>query len=206
MVFGMFIVGLLFGLALAVTLALFGILSMGGRFIENLKAAAAAAQLRLTGRYPRTAVTIPVRGTESEARIRNLQEEVRVQQRLMEQARTEREAAAEESKRAREEITTLRDALAEHEGQLGERDTALKEAGAATAQVREELTAAKAELARSRRELKDLETELGIARSGAGLSVFSDEVARLTQERDQLKSQLVELAARSRADGPALMA
>ncbi len=202
----MLIVGLLFGIALALTLALFGILSMDGHFVENLKAAAIAARDRLTGRSPRATVSMPARGAESETRIRNLQEEIRVQQRLMEQARTEREAVAQESNQARQEIATLREALAERERELGLRDLALQEAGSVATRAREELAAANAELARSRRELKELETELGIARSGAGMSVFSDEVARLTQERDYLRARLEELAAHSSGEQPEVIA
>ncbi len=190
MTMAMFIVGLLFGVALTVTVALFGILSMDGRFRENLVAAASECRNRLTGRHRRGQASAPSRGIESDTRLRALQEEVRVMQRLMEQARVEREAQAEESRRAGAEVAALRGLLTEREAQVSARDAALAETTAAVITAREQLADRSAELARSRREAKDLETELGIVQSGTGLGAFSEEIARLTRERDELRARL----------------
>jgi chromosome segregation ATPase len=194
MAMAMLIVGLLIGVALTVTVAAFGVLSMDGRFRDNVRAAMNECRNRLTGRHPRAQNVGPARSVEGDARIRALQEEVRVMQRLMDQARVERETQAEESRRAGAEILTLRGLLAEREEQLGSRNAALAEATAAAARAREELAERSAELARSRRDAKGLETELGILQSGDGLGAISDEIAHLTRERDELKAQLDRLA------------
>jgi chromosome segregation ATPase len=190
MLFAMFLMGLLFGVALAVTLALFAVLAMDGRFADNVVAAARFGRDRLTGRLPRAEATTVIRSPESDARLRALQEEIRVQQRLLEQARVEREGHTAEVQQLQLDLTSLREANAGCEQRIGERDAALRESTAVAARAREELALANAELARARREAKDLETELGVARSGAGLAMISAEIARLTAERDALQARL----------------
>lgn len=174
MVLAMVIVGLLMGVALSFTVALFVILSMDGRFRDNLRETALLCRDLATGRRrPAPARVIATRVPEADARIRSLQEEVRVMQRLLEDARTERAAHAGEAGQAHAEIEALRAALAEREAQVAARDAALAESGAACSRAREELAERTAELARSRREVRDLETEIGVLQSGAGLGAFS---------------------------------
>jgi hypothetical protein len=89
MTFAMLIIGVLFGVALSVTVALFAILSMEGRFSDNLRATAGQALRRLTGRGPRPGAGLAAgsRAPEFEARLRTLTEEVRVMQRLLDQTK-----------------------------------------------------------------------------------------------------------------------
>jgi hypothetical protein len=195
MVLAMAVIGLLFGVALTLTVAAFGVLSMDGRFAENLSAAARAAQARLTGRHRTAAAATAAvaRSPETEARIRGLQEEVKVMQRLLDQARVEREQNAATDLRTAEETAALRALVAERDEKIGALQEAARLESANAMRWREELARQAEELATARRELRDLETELSVAQSGAGYSSISGEIARLTQERDELAARLERL-------------
>ena len=171
-------------------MALFGILSMDGHFQDNLKAAGTEIRARVTGRHRRSQSAGPVRDTGSETRIRALQEEVRVMQRLMDKERVERETQAAEMRKAQDEIVALRAAVSERDERMVSLDAALRDETAKTGKLREELAERSALLARSQQDNKDLETELSVAQSGAGLSAVSDEIARLRAERDALMARL----------------
>jgi chromosome segregation ATPase len=164
----MLIIGVLFGVALAVTLAVFGILSMDGRFADNAKAAAAQGLARLTGRRPRATVSAAGPNPESEARIRGLQEEIRVMQRLMEQGRSERTALGEEIERLRAERAAASTALGERDRTVAELEARVQAERTKCVQLHDSLAERSAELARSRREARDLQTELSVMQSGTG--------------------------------------
>lgn len=167
----MLIIGVLFGFALSVTLALFGILSMGGRFVDNAKAALAEAQSRLTGRQRLAAVPATARSGESESRQRALQEEVRVMQRLMEQARAEYAALGTELDKAAAELAATRSALGEKAQAVADLETRVQAERQSVVQLQDSLAERCAELAQSRRELRDLQTELSVLQSGTGCVV-----------------------------------
>ena len=190
MKFAMLVVGLLFGIALSMTIAVFAALSMGGSFQENLKAASAELRAWITGRRRKMPASVSVRSVESETRIRALQEEIRVMQRLMDQARVTRETHTNEVSKATTEISALRAAAAERDERLAGMETMLREETARAGKAREELAELAAQLARSRQETKDLETELSVVQSGAGMSAISEEIARLSAERDELSARL----------------
>jgi hypothetical protein len=59
--------------------------------------------------------------------------------------------------------------------------------------MREELSQRAEELARSQRDLRDLQTELSVANSGAGLALVPDELTQLRIERDELAARLSRL-------------
>lgn len=193
MVLAMALIGLLFGVALTVTVAVFAVLAMDGGFSDNLRLAARELQGRLTGRHRPAAPVVAARNPEADTRIRGLQEEIKVMQRLLEQGRAEREQAAEAARRAAEEIGALRAAVGERDEKAGAIQEAARAQAAEAGRLREELGRASAELATARRELRDLQTELSVAQSGAGYSSISVEIARLTQERDALAARLERL-------------
>ena len=190
MTVAMLMAGLLFGVAFSVTLALFGILSMDGHFSANIKAAAAEIRARITGRHRKVRSAGPVRDIEGEAKLRALQEEVRVMQRLMDKTRVERESQVDEMRKARGEIASLRAAVGERDERLLGFEGTLRNETEKTGKLRDEFADQAALLAKSRREIKDLETELSVVQSGAGLSAVSDEIARLSAERDELTARL----------------
>jgi chromosome segregation ATPase len=186
MALAMALIGLLFGIALTVTVAVFAVLSMDGAFADNLRLAARAAQARLTGRHRPSAPVVASRSPEADSRIRGLQEEVKVMQRLLEQGRVEREQAAATAGRSAEEKAALHAAIAERDEKIVLLQETVRSESAQSARWREELAQRAAELAAARRELRDLETELSVAQSGAGYGAVSGEIERLTQERDEL--------------------
>jgi chromosome segregation ATPase len=204
MTLAMLIAGLLFGVALTVTLGLFVVMSMDGGFRENLRAAAAECRNFLTGRRKRARAVVPARNVEFEARLRAAQEEVRVMQRLMGDARSEREAHEEAMRRSSDELAALRRLVAEREDRIREQDGALFKSTAVVDKLRTELAERGAELARVLRQVKDLETELGVARSATGLGAFSEEIARLARERDELNARLNKLAQQRPATAAAI--
>jgi chromosome segregation ATPase len=140
---------------------------MDGRFMDNAKVAAAQALAGLTGRR-RTTVALVAPNPESEARVRGLQEEIRVMQRLMEQARAEHASLSGESERVRVELAAASAALGERDRTVAELEARVQEERAKCVQLHDSLSERCAELARSRREVKDLETELSVLQSGAG--------------------------------------
>ncbi len=194
MTLAMLIVGLLFGIALCLTIAVFAVLSIGGHFPENLKAAAVELRARLTSRNRKPRSSAPARTVETEARMRALQEEIRVMQRLMDQARVDREMHASEMQKATEEISALRIVADDRGERLAAVEKLLSEETVKTGKLRDELADVSAQFARSRQEIKDLETELSLAQSGAGMSAISDEIARLSAERDELSARLERMA------------
>jgi chromosome segregation ATPase len=144
----------------------------------------------ITGRRRKTPHPVSVRSVESETRIRALQEEIRVMQRLMDQARVTRETHTNEVSKATTEISALRAAAGERDERLAGMETMLREETARAGKMREEVAELAAQLARSKQETKDLETELSVVQSGAGMSAISEEIARLSAERDELSARL----------------
>lgn len=188
-----FVIGLFLGLALTATIAFFGVLSMEGSFRENLSAAAREARARLTGRHRRGSGTSPARSLEADGKMRTLQEEVKIMQRLMDQARNERQTHAEVAAMAATQMKELRDMIAKREEAILAAQVQFREACDHTTTLREELATRSAELAATRRDLRDIETELSVVQSGAGLSSISEEIARLRLERDELAARLERL-------------
>jgi chromosome segregation ATPase len=189
----MLVVGLLFGVALTLTVGFFAVLSMGGQFGDNLRQAAAEIKARITGTHRKAQAPGPGRPVEQDARMRALQEEVRVMQRLMDKERVEREGQKEEIRNSLAEVSSLRARVAEREERVVALEAASGEQMTAASKLRDELAERSAELARAKQQVKDLETEINVVQSGAGLSAISDEIARLRAERDELAARLQHL-------------
>lgn len=188
----MAIVGFLFGITLTVTVGVFAVLSMEGGFAENLRAAALEARRRITGQH-RPVATAAVRSTELDNRVRGLQEEIKVMQRLLDQGRVERETQLAAATKATEDIATLRAAVIARDERIAEMDQAGRSSSDETLRLREQLGSRDAELATARRDLRDLETELSLAQSGSDFTSISGEMARLSQERDELAARVERL-------------
>lgn len=171
--FAMFIVGLVLGVVLVATVAVFGLLNMEGRFTDNARLAAREAREVLSGRARRAQLAAVISGPDGQARLRALQEEVRVMQRLMDKARSEAEAQTDATRRAREQVEELRDRLSERDERLDARDLELTEATAALREARDQLHDQGTEVSRLRGNIRDLENELGLLQSGVDLAANS---------------------------------
>ncbi len=169
----MFIVGLLLGVILVLTVAVFGLLNMEGRFMDNARLAAREAREVLSGRARRAQLAAVISGPDGQARLRALQEEVRVMQRLMDKAQSEAEAQTDATQRAREQVEELRARLAERDERLDARDLELTEANAALREARDKLHEQGVENSRLRGHVRDLETELSVLQSGVDLAASS---------------------------------
>lgn len=171
MLFAMLMLGLLLGAAATATVALFAILSMEGRFSDNLRDVATTTLRRMAGRAPRTPSASGVgRNIESDNRIRALQEEARVMQKLIDQTRVERDAARGQIDRASQEQEALKATVSSRDERIAALDATIKTEAGKLLEVREQGGAMQAEIIRLRGEIRDLETELSVAQSNVGLA------------------------------------
>jgi len=156
----MLIIGILFGAGLSLLLAMLYVLSLGGEFRDSLRLAALELRDRLTGRRPPPAPAAEQAPPPPDPRIRGLQEELRMANRLLEKARGERLAIVEQAERASAETAQLNEAIAEGERRiaaLGEEVTAERNRAE---QLRALLGERCEELARANRDVRDLRNEL----------------------------------------------
>jgi len=151
MVLAMAIVGFLIGITLTITVGVFGVLSMDGGFAENLRAAGLELRRRITGQH-RPAPAAAVRSAEVDNRVRGLQEEVKVMQRLLEQGRVERETLLAAARQSAEDIETLRAAITARDERIATMDEAGRSSSDETLRLREQLGSRDAELATARLE------------------------------------------------------
>jgi chromosome segregation ATPase len=177
---GFLLIGLLFGIALAAVLAVFLVL---------LAAPATRAELR-AGRVPYrellglTPRRVSERRAEPDPRLQTLQQELKVTQRLLDQARTDREAHQAEVRRLQEELDGLRATLAERDQQHRQAREGLEREMERARQLEADISARADELSRANSELKDLRTELDVLQSGG--DVTATQLQRLQKERDAL--------------------
>jgi hypothetical protein len=170
MAHAMLIIGLLFGVMLSMTVALFAILRMDGRFGDNVRAALATALAWLTGRKrARSGMTIPC-GNESEARIRGLQEEIKVMQRLAERERAERQSQVAAIAALEAERTALQGRIAGLEDKIDPQDSDTQRLRDDAHRLRAELSERCADLSRAKIEIRDLTNELDMAKTAGDLT------------------------------------
>lgn len=170
LMYGAFIfMGALFGVALSLTLGVFYALSLEGAFKANLRAVAGQVRDRLTGRRRYLPQVDGERRVESDTRIRSLQEELRMANRLLDQARGEREAHGQQSRAAADQTQQLQKDVIERDARMLALEEELRQHGPRLQALREQLAARSAELAQARRELKDLQVELDVLSSGSQL-------------------------------------
>ncbi|CAG0937847.1 hypothetical protein GPROT2_00022 [Gammaproteobacteria bacterium] len=165
--YGAFIfMGALFGVALSVTVGLFYVLSLGGDFKSSLHDVAGQLRDRLTGRRRYQPQVSGERRVESDNRVRSLQEELRVANRLLDQARAEREAREQQASQGADQLRELQQQVLERderilalEGQLGQQAPQLQA-------LREQLAERASQLAQAQRQAKDLQMEIEVLHSG----------------------------------------
>lgn len=162
-------IGVLFGVAMSITLSLFYVLSLGGDFRANLHSVALELRDRLTGRRRPLQQAAEGQKAEADPRIRSLQEELRMANRLLEQARREREEQVAEVARARERAEEMAGEINERDARILTLETESSRQAPQLEALREELAARTAELGRARREIKDLQVEIDVLGAGAGL-------------------------------------
>lgn len=166
---GFILIGVFFGLALAVTVGLFYVLGLDGSFRANLEATARELCDRVTGRRRYVPGVTGERRQDVDPRVRSLQEELRLANRLLEQARSGQQGDAEQARRAVEENATLRQDLAARDGRIGELEAQLQAATGRQEALREQLAERAEQLARSQRDVRDLQTELDVLQSGVSV-------------------------------------
>lgn len=162
-------IGVLFGVAMSITLALFYVLSLGGDFRGNLHAVAIELRDRLTGRRRSAPAAGEGQRVEADPRIRSLQEELRMANRLLDQTRNERETQAAEIARAGERAEQLAAEINERDARILTLETESSRQAPQLQTLREELATRSAELGRARREIKDLQVEIDVLGAGARL-------------------------------------
>lgn len=162
----LFIIGVLFGLALAATVAVFYVLNLQGDFRANLKNLAIETHDRLRGRKrippPSPAVQKPA---EPDPRVRMLTDELRMTHRLLEQTRVERVASVEAAARAAAESEELRQQVAARNEQVAGLKEELVAQQARIESLRGELAQRGEYLSRANREIRDLRNELDVLNS-----------------------------------------
>ncbi len=163
---GFILIGVIFGLTLALTVGLFYVLSLEGEFKANLRAAGLEVRDRVTGRRRYMPAVSGERRVEPDPRVRALQEELRVANRLMEQVRAEHQASAEQTHQASERTQALHLGLAERDLCIAGLEEQVKTLAERQEALRQQLADRCEQLARSQRDVRDLQTELDVLQSG----------------------------------------
>jgi chromosome segregation ATPase len=177
---GFLLIGLLFGIALSAVLAVFVVLLASPATRAGLRAGRVPWR-DLLGLAPRS---LPERRVEPDPRLQALQQELKITQRLVDQARNEREAHQAEVRRLGEELAAISATLAERDQQHREARESLELELERARQLEADVAARADELSRANSELKDLRTELDVLQSGG--DVAATQLRRLQKERDAL--------------------
>lgn len=190
---GFVFIGVIFGFVLAGILGLFLVMRIGGPLKERLAGDLAGAAGR-RGADARSGGAAPGQ-SELAQRVRSLQEEVKVTHRLMEQGRDALKARSEELARVAAELEAARGAVRERDEALARIRKSQEQERAEMDVLRSLLVEREASLMQTTLQLRDIETERGVAEAGA--DVFSDQVSRLEQERDELARRVAQLEGRA---------
>lgn len=158
---------------------------------------------RVLGGFARRA---PARNEEVDRQFRNLDAELRVAQKTIEQQRADLGRAADEARLLQQELATLREQSGTREERLRRLKSELQFECKKTATLRQELADRAEEMVRTHVQIRDIQNELGVARVGS--DVILEQIARLEQERDDLnglvgslRDELVARAASSPGPG-----
>ncbi|MCE7902370.1 MAG: hypothetical protein DYH20_06860 [Gammaproteobacteria bacterium PRO9] len=125
--------------------------------------------------------------------IRALEADLRVAQRTIEQARTERESLATSLDGSGTELEALRAKVAGHDEQVRKLRTEIQHECAKTARLRQELADRAEEMVRTTVQLRDVQNELGVSQVGS--DVVIDQISSLERERDDLTTMVDALRA-----------
>lgn len=184
---GFLVMGVLFGLALSIVLGTFLIILQS----EENRALLRAGRLPILHLLGLRSEPPPEKRPDLEPRLRAVQDELRVTQRLVDQARVEREGREAERKALDEELAALRTQLDDRARQVEELQAAVELARERTRILEEDVSMRSDELSRANTTLKDLRTELDVVQSADGVTV--SQVARLQKERDALAGLVTKL-------------
>jgi len=178
----------------------------GGNLPHNLIIAAAAvagfAAGAMLSRILGSFANRPMgkRADDLHHKIRGLEADLRVAQRTVEQARTERDALTAELGTTVAELGTLRERSAGHDEVIRKLKAEVQHECGKTARLRLELADRAEEMVRTHVQLRDVQNELGVNQVGS--DVVMDEITRLERERDDLNAMVEglrkEMAARPR--------
>ena len=178
----------------------------GGSLLSNLFIAAAAvagfAAGAMLSRFLGSFANRPMgkRADDLHHTIRGLEADLRVAQRTVEQARTERDALTAELGTTAAELGMLREKSAGHDDLVRKLKVEVQHECGKTARLRLELADRAEEMVRTHVQLRDVQNELGVNQVGS--DVVMDEITRLERERDDLNAMVEglrkEMAARPR--------
>lgn len=129
-------------------------------------------------------------------RIRGLEADLRVAQRVADDALNERRALTEQLERTAAELAALREEALRHHDLVHKLTAEMQHECRKTAQLRMELADRAEEMVRTHVQLRDVKTELDVTQVGS--DVVIDQIERLTRERDDLNT-LVEALRRELA-------
>jgi chromosome segregation ATPase len=121
-------------------------------------------------------------------RIRGLEAELRVAQRLADQGRAEREALAAEMAVSAAELVAVRDRLSVSDKLIRKLKAEIQHECGKTARLRQELADRADEMVRTHVQLRDVQNELGVTQVGS--DVVMDQISRLERERDDLNAMV----------------
>jgi chromosome segregation ATPase len=177
---GFLLMGLLFGIALTAVMGVFLILLASPEHRAELRAGRLPYR-QLLGLEARV---VPERRAEPDPRLQALQQELKVTQRLVDQARAAREAHQAEVQRLNDELVELRSQLAARDEVYRETQATLDRELERARDLEQDVSTRADELSRANSELKDLRIELDVLQSGEGMT--ATQVQRLQKERDAL--------------------
>jgi chromosome segregation ATPase len=140
---------------------------------------------------------------ERDRSIRSLEADLRIAQRNLEELRGEHQTLSTQARAAVAEATTLRESAEAREQRIRQLKAELQHECGKTARLRQELAERAEDMVRTSVQLRDVQTELGVARVGS--DVILEQIARLEQERNDLNALVEglrqEMAALAEASG-----
>ncbi len=188
---GFILIGALFGLVFSLLIMAFIVIRADGVLRDRLREGASALTARAAGR---PLVDGTLRSPAQDLRLRQIQEEAKTLQRLLDEEKVARETGDTERRRLGDVAHALQTRLADSQARI----TDLERQGVALAGeadgLRGELARAAEQLAAAQQEARDLRTELDVARSGDGVMV--SQIRRLEEENTALTSRLAQAASR----------
>jgi chromosome segregation ATPase len=195
---GLIFIGAVFGFFLSLIVAAFAVLRLDPKLRDEVFNGRKGVR-ELFG--SKKVASSDFRTPELEAKIRSLTDEVRVSQKLLEQAKQERTARLEDMGKLRLEFETVQLKVAETREESERLLTDLDERNSARHALEAEMSQRDVELARANSEIKDLRTELEVAR--AGDSFTADQLVKLKKERDALLQLVQRMRQQQAAKAPA---
>jgi chromosome segregation ATPase len=178
---GLIFIGLLFGVILSGIAVGFIVIRAGGPIKESLFGA--EGNRPAFGGKPQVPAPPAI---ESDSRVKAMQEEIKVMQRLIDQGRGEREQHQKEAKAAADSLAAARAQVAERDARIGALEAQLMTESGKAADLMMQLSDRTEQLSRVSLQLKDARLELDVSSSSSSDEVTSSQISELQRERDQL--------------------